>query len=126
MLAKVQAIRSQGGDVSVSFGGYNGNDLGHACSDAQSLAAAYQIVIDKYDLTNVDFDVEGDDLGDVAGETRRFEALKILRQKAQEKARDLTITLTLPCTTVGLSDLGKSEIQRAVDLGLNIDLYKIM
>lgn len=126
VLAKVQDIRSQGGDVSVSFGGYNGNDLGHACPDAQSLADAYQIVIDKYDLTNVDFDVEGDDLGDVQGETKRFEALKIIRQRAQEKARDLTITLTLPCTTVGLSDLGKSEIQRAVDLGLNIDLYKIM
>lgn len=122
MLAKVQAIRAQGGDVSVSFGGYNGNDLGHACPDAQSLADAYQIVIDKYDLTNVDFDVEGDDLGDVAGETKRFEALKILRQRG----RELTITLTLPCTTVGLSDLGKAEIQRAVDAGLKIDLYKIM
>ncbi|WP_020672910.1 chitinase [Amycolatopsis nigrescens] len=120
--AKVAKVRQAGGDVSVSFGGYNGRELGAACSDASSLAAAYQLVIDKYALTHIDLDIEGDDLGDVAGETRRFQAVKTLKQKNP----NLHVSLTLPATTVGLSDLGKAEIQRAKDVGAQIDLYKIM
>ncbi|WP_370947324.1 cellulose binding domain-containing protein [Amycolatopsis sp. cg5] len=120
--AKVTKIRQSGGDVSVSFGGYNGLELGAACGDATSLAAAYQKVIDKYALTHVDFDIEGDDLGDVAAENRRFQAIKTLKQRNP----NLHVSLTLPVTTVGLSDLGKAEIGRAKDNGAVIDLYKIM
>ena len=120
--AKVSTIRASGGDVSVSFGGYNGLELGKACGDAASLASAYQSVITKYSLTHIDFDIEGDDLGDVDGETKRFQAIKTLKQNNP----GLHVSLTLPTTTVGLSDLGKAEIQRAKDNGAVIDLYKIM
>ncbi|MFD9894056.1 cellulose binding domain-containing protein [Amycolatopsis sp. NPDC059027] len=119
---KVAQIRQAGGDVSVSFGGYNGRELGAACGDAASLANAYQQVITKYSLTHIDLDIEGDDLGDVAGETKRFQAVKTLKARNP----DLHVTLTLPTTTVGLSGLGKDEIQRARDIGAQIDLYKIM
>ncbi|MEV5709152.1 cellulose binding domain-containing protein [Actinoallomurus sp. NPDC052274] len=124
--AQVDAVRAAGGDVAVSFGGYNGLELGAACSDAASLAQAYQQVIDKYALTHVDFDIEGDDLGDVAGETRRFQAIKILKQNAAAAGRTLQVSLTMPVTTVGLSDLDKAEIQRAKDNGADIDLYAVM
>jgi hypothetical protein len=120
--AKIDAIRAAGGDVSISFGGYNGLELGAACGDSASLANAYQAVIDKYRLRFVDFDIEGDDLGDVAGETKRFEAIKTLKQRDS----GLHVSLTLPVTTVGLSDLGKAEIQRAQDIGADIDLFKVM
>ena len=126
VLNKVKQIRAAGGDVSVSFGGYNGNALGHACSDLNSLVNAYQAVIDKYSLTNIDFDVENGNLGDVTGENKRFQAIKILKQKAKAKGRELFVTLTLPSTTVGLSELGRSEIKRGVDDGAQIDLYKVM
>ena len=126
VLAKVKTIRANGGDVSVSFGGYNGIDLGHACGDVNSLANAIQIVIDKYSLTNVDFDVEHDNLGNVPEEIRRFQAIKLLRQKAKANGKQLFVTLTLPSTTVGLSDLGKGEIGRGIESGANVDLYKIM
>ncbi|GAB2647290.1 chitinase [Saccharopolyspora gloriosae] len=119
---KADAVRAAGGDLSVSFGGYNGIDLGAACPDSASLADAYQQVIDKYGLTHIDLDVEGDDLGDVPGETKRFEAIKSLKQNNP----DLHVTLTLPTTTVGLNDAGKAEIQRAKDIGAEIDLYKVM
>ncbi|GAA4614166.1 hypothetical protein GCM10023195_61750 [Actinoallomurus liliacearum] len=124
--AQVDAVRAAGGDVAVSFGGYNGLELGAACSDAASLAQAYQQVIDKYALTHVDFDIEGDDLGDAAGETRRFQAIKILKQNAAAAGRALQVSLTMPVTTVGLSDLDKAEIQRAKDNGADIDLYAVM
>ncbi len=120
--AKVRTIRQAGGDVSVSFGGYNGLELGKACGDVTSLANAYQAVIDKYSLTHIDLDIEGDDLGDVPNETKRFQAIKTLKQRNP----NLHVSLTLPTTTVGLSDLGKAEIQRAKDNGVVIDLYKIM
>ncbi|MCA1187943.1 MULTISPECIES: chitinase [unclassified Saccharopolyspora] len=120
--AKADAVRAAGGDLSVSFGGYNGIELGAACADSAALADAYQQVIDKYELTHIDLDVEGDDLGDVAGETKRFEAIKTLKERNPE----LHVTLTLPMTTVGLNEAGKAEIQRAKDIGAEIDLFKIM
>lgn len=120
--AKVDAVRQAGGDVSVSFGGYNGIELGAACPDAAALADAYQQVIDKYGLTHIDLDIEGDDLGDVPGETKRFAAVKTLKQRNP----DLHVTLTLPMTSVGLNEAGKAEIQRAKDMGAEIDLFKIM
>ncbi|CAG2177681.1 unnamed protein product [Oppiella nova] len=126
VLGKVKQIRASGGDVSVSFGGYNGVELGHVCGDVNALVNAYQTVIDKYSLTNVDFDIEGDDLGDVQGETLRAKAIKVLKDNAKAKGKDLFVTLTLPSTTVGLSELGKAEIKRTLDLGAHIDLYKIM
>lgn len=120
--AKADAVRAAGGNISVSFGGYNGIELATACADATALADAYQQVIDKYELTHIDLDIEGDDLGDVAGETKRFEAIKTLK----ERNPDLHVTLTLPMTTVGLNEAGKAEIQRAKDMGAEIDLFKIM
>ena len=51
------------------------------------------------------------------------------RRKRNSKAagKELHVTLTLPCTTVGLSLLGKDEIKRAIAVQPDlIDLYKIM
>ncbi len=124
----MHAIRAAGGDVSISFGGYIGVELGHSkgCPDVNSLVNAYQSVIDKYELTNIDFDIEGDDLGDITGENHRFKAIKILKDRAKSKRKQLFISLTLPTTTVGLSDLSRAEIKRAIDDGVVIDLYKAM
>jgi chitinase len=97
-----------------------------ACSDVNSLTEAYQMVIDKYSLTNIDLDIEGDDLGDIPAEHRRFQAVKTLKERAKAKGKDLFVTLTLPATTVGLSDLARDEIRRAVTDGVVIDLYKVM
>ena len=127
VLEMVKKVRSHGGDISISFGGYNGVEMGHVCHSPEALAKAYQIVIDKYELTHVDFDIEGDDLGPSDEESRRFQAIKILKRNAAAAGRELYVTLTLPCTTVGLSDLGKAEIKRGIDIQQNlIDLYKIM
>lgn len=123
----VKKIRSHGGDLSISVGGYNGVELGMACKSPEALAAAYQIVIDKYELTHIDFDIEGDDLGAAEEENRRFEAIQILKKTAAGKGKQLHVTLTMPCTTIGLSGLGQDEIKRAIAIQPDlIDLYKIM
>lgn len=123
----VAKIRSHGGDLSVSVGGYNGVELGRACKSVEALAAAYQTIIDKYQLTHMDFDIEGDDLGVADEEIRRFQAIQILKENAAAKGRPLHVTLTLPVTSIGLSDQGKSEIKRAIAVQRDlIDQYKIM
>jgi hypothetical protein len=119
--ALVSAIRKAGGDAGVSFGGYNGTELGQDCSDATTLAAAYQSVITKYSLTHVDFDIENTALGDTANELKRAQAIKIL----ENEDPSLKVSLTIPMTTVGLPDTGKGEIQQAISAGARIDVFGI-
>ncbi|HEX4064071.1 MAG TPA: carbohydrate binding domain-containing protein [Streptosporangiaceae bacterium] len=119
--ALVAAIREAGGDAGVSFGGYNGTELGQDCGSASTLAAAYQSVITKYSLTHVDFDIENTALGDTANELKRFQAIKIL----ENEDPDLTVSLTIPMTTVGLPGTGTGEIQQAIAAGARIDVFGI-
>jgi hypothetical protein len=74
----INAIRSAGGDVVVSFGGASGNKLGNACKDEKALAAAYQKVIDTYKLKAIDIDLEA---GEVSQSNKVLKALKIVKQK---------------------------------------------
>jgi hypothetical protein len=118
--AVVTAVRAAGGDVSVSFGGFNGVELGATCGSASALAAAYQQVITKYRLTRIDLDYEGDDLD--VNMAVRFGAIRLLQQANPA----LVVTLTIPATTVGLPDVGRDEIRQAIAAGARIDLVNFM
>jgi hypothetical protein len=120
----VNAVRAVGGDVAVSFGGYNGNELGASCGGAAGLASAYQAVIAKYNLTRIDLDYEGDDLD--ANTAVRFGAIRILEDNARAAGRQLHVSLTIPMTTVGLPDTGKDEIRAAIAAGAGFDIVNIM
>ncbi|MEN3304190.1 MAG: hypothetical protein V7603_392 [Micromonosporaceae bacterium] len=120
----VAAVRAAGGDVAVSFGGYNGNELGASCGGAASLAGAYQAVISRYNLTRIDLDYEGDDLD--ANTAVRFGAIKVLEDNARAAGRQLHVSLTIPMTTVGLPDVGKDEIRAAIAAGASFDIINIM
>jgi hypothetical protein len=120
----VNAIRAAGGDAAVSFGGYNGAELGAGCGGASGLASAYQAVINKYQLTRIDLDYEGDDLN--ANTAVRFGAIKMLQDSARAAGRQLHVTLTVPMTTVGFPDTGRAEIQAAQAAGATFDLINIM
>ncbi|HEY7198965.1 MAG TPA: carbohydrate binding domain-containing protein [Candidatus Dormibacteraeota bacterium] len=122
----IGAVRQAGGDVGVSFGGFNGTELGLACGDAASLAGAYQAVIDRYGLDYLDFDIEGGAFGDVSSETRRFQAIETLEQTAASRGRQLTVALTIPVSTVGLTFNGTDEIKAAIGTGVRIDVFNIM
>ena len=119
--ALISAIRAAGGDAGVSFGGYNGTELGQDCSSASALASAYQSVITKYQLTHVDFDIENTALGDTSNELKRFQAIAIL----EKEDPSLTVSLTIPMTSVGLPGTGTGEIQQAIAAGARIDVFGI-
>ncbi len=119
--ALVSAIRAAGGDAGVSFGGYNGTELGQSCGSASALASAYQSVISKYQLTHVDFDIENTALGDSGNELKRAQAIAILEKQDPK----LTVSLTIPMTSIGLPGNGTGEIQQAIAAGARIDVFGI-
>lgn len=120
VLADVNAVRAAGGDVAVSFGGYNGTELGTTCGSASALAAAYQQVITKYKLTRADFDYENGALD--SNTAVRFGAIKIL--EADDPS--LKVSLTIPMTTVGFPGTGTDEIRQAIAAGARLDVINIM
>jgi hypothetical protein len=118
--ADINAIRAAGGDVAVSFGGFNGTELGTTCGSATALAAAYQQVITKYNLTRVDFDYENGALD--TNTAVRFGAIAILERNNPK----LIVSLTIPMTTVGFPGTGTDEIRGAVAAGARLDIINAM
>ncbi|HEV2374229.1 MAG TPA: chitinase [Streptosporangiaceae bacterium] len=116
------AIRRAGGDVGVSFGGWNGTELAQTCRGPRSLAAAYQKVVTTYQVTHLDFSIEHTALGDTATELKRSRALAIL----QKKNPGLTVSLTTPVGTAGLSSRVTGEVQQAVKARTQVAVFNLM
>lgn len=114
--------------VTVSFGGQNGTELASACSDVDSLADAYQQVIDRYHITSLDFDIENKNLdGYSETATRRAQAVAklIANEKAKNKGKDdtshdLIISLTLPADAKGLTMQGMQTVNAFLDAGVTL------
>jgi hypothetical protein len=119
---KINDLRAAGGDVRVSFGGANGVDLAQACSSAADLAAAYKKVVDTFDLTKVDFDVEGAAIADKAANDRRAEAIATLRKQVS----GLEVSLTLPVLPSGLTQDGVNVVSGAEAKGVEVSAVNIM
>ncbi|MCP3967327.1 MAG: hypothetical protein GY750_08690 [Lentisphaerae bacterium] len=118
----INFIRSEGGDVIVSFGGANGIPLASAIKDPQELADTYQKVIDAYKLTWVDFDIEGTWVADSKSIANRNAALKILQANNPE----LKVAFCLPVLPSGLTPDGVNVLQNAKDHNVRIDCVNIM
>ena len=61
---RIAQLRSAGGDVMVSFGGQANDELAVACTDTGDLTGAYRDVVERYDLTVIDLDIEGAAIAD--------------------------------------------------------------
>lgn len=119
---QIPDLRKAGGDVRISFGGANGNELALGCQSADQLAAAYQKVIDQFKVTKLDFDVEGGALTNTAANTRRAQAAKAL----QAKNSGLEISYTLPVLPTGLTTDGVNAVKNAKDNGVKISAVNVM
>ncbi|MFD4523223.1 cellulose binding domain-containing protein [Streptomyces sp. NPDC058470] len=120
--AQIGALRAKGGDVRVSFGGASGSELATACSSADALVTAYNKVVDVYDLTKVDFDVEGGALPNTAANTIRAKAIAQLQQQHPS----LDVSFTLPVMPEGLTQDGVNLLSNAQANGVSIDTVNIM
>lgn len=119
---QIQAIRSRGGDVIVSFGGEAGTELAITETNATALKAKYQSVIDRYKLTWLDFDIEGKSLSETDANKRRNAVLARL----QVKNPGLIVSYTLPVDPNGISDESQNLLADAKARGLKIYCANVM
>lgn len=118
----INAIQAAGGDVTPSIGGWSGNKLGEACSNAEDLASAYQQVIDAYGLQSIDIDIEASEFESAEVRQRVIDALKII----QDNNSGIRIYVTFGTTTQGPSETGKDLINKGAEAGLDVDAWTVM
>jgi chitinase len=120
--AVINEVRSDGGDVIVSAGGYNGTKLGQVCGTAAATAAAYQQVINTYGLHAMDFDLEEPEIENSAAIANELGAAQIL----QRNNPGLFISVTIPSVATGANYFGQQLLDEAKTLGFTPDNYTIM
>ncbi|MCT9104735.1 cellulose binding domain-containing protein [Streptomyces mirabilis] len=120
--SQIGALRAKGGDVRVSFGGASGSELATTCSSVDALAAAYGKAVDAYNLTKVDFDVEGGALPNTTANTNRAKAIA----KLQQQHPNLDVSFTLPVMPEGLTQDGVNLVSDAKSNGVKISAVNIM
>jgi chitinase len=123
---RVSALRAAGGDVSVSFGGQDGSELALACDSSTELAAVYAAVIDRYNLAEADFDIEGGALTDTVSNTRRAKAIAQLQKEATAEGRTPAVSFTLPAMPDGLTGDAVAFLKNAEANGVDISAVNIM
>jgi chitinase len=120
--AVINSIRGNGGDVSVSIGGYGGTKLGQTCGTPQATAAAYQQVVTKYALKAIDFDLEEPEYENTAAIHNEIGAAKILQQNNP----GLYVSITTAGTAAGTGWFGTQMLLEAKASGFTPANYSIM
>ncbi|MEV0202902.1 carbohydrate-binding protein [Nonomuraea sp. NPDC050691] len=119
----ISAIKSAGGSVQISFGGWQGNKLGPNCSTPQAFAGAVQQVINAVGPAVVDFDIENtDEFENYTVQDRILNGLKIVKQNNP----NVKVVVTFGTTKTGPNAHGIRLINQAKALGVPIDNYTIM
>ncbi len=129
-LSDIASLRSLGGDVIPSFGGWSadqgGTEIGDSCKDPATIASAYEQVVTSYGVTRLDMDIEGRSLTRTAGIDRRNKAIKLLQDWAAAHGHTVQIQYTLPTSANGLEPSGLAVLQNAVANGVRIDVVNPM
>ena len=123
---EIGAVRALGGDVAASFGGAAGQELAQVVTNITTLANDYQMVISAYNLTRIDFDIEGAAGADHSSIDRRSKAIAMVEQTAAASGRSLQVWFTLPVLPTGLTADGLYVLQSALANGVKIGGVNIM
>lgn len=111
------------GNVSISFGGATGPDLGIVISNVSLLAEKIQSVIDITNPECIDFDVEGSAVSNVVSVQNRNSAIKIIQDTNPKTNVSYTIT-SYP--NFGVDSSTAYIITDAVSKGINISKINLM
>ncbi|RYV50393.1 chitinase [Pengzhenrongella frigida] len=117
---RMSQLRLTGGDARVSFGGQRGDELAIRCTSPTALSRAYEAVVDRYELTSIDLDIEGAALDDTAGAERRAVAIKDVQDRAADDGRSLAVWLTLPVAPTGLTGPGEAVVAGMLSAGVEL------
>lgn len=109
-------IQTQRSDrsVTISLGGQKGDELATTCTRADLLVDAYRSLLTRYNVTSLDFDIEGNNFSPDAL-NRRAQAVAELTRTSK---KPLTISLTLPADSHGLTRQGLAQINAFLDAGI--------
>ena len=119
---RIARLRERGGDITVSFGGALNQELARTCTDEADLVAAYQSVIDRYQVERLDFDIEGEALSDLDANRRRGSALATLAAANP----DLQLWLTVPVSTAGLTQEAVDLVDTTLAAGVKLSGVNVM
>ena len=129
-LSDIASLRALGGEVIPSFGGWSadqgGTEIADSCKDVNTIAAAYEDVITRYDVSRLDMDVEGRSLNRTDGIDQRNKALKLVQDWAAAQGRPFQVSYTLPTSASGLEASGLAILQNALANGTHVDVVNIM
>jgi hypothetical protein len=128
--SQVSALQSEGGDVSISFGGYtvdtDGTDLGAQCSSAAAMAAQVESVVTTFTVNHLDFDIESSEQSNPADLALTAQALSQVRSWASGNGIQLTIAYTIPVLPTGLTSQGEGVLTTALANGFTPNIVNIM
>jgi chitinase len=122
---RITRLRQRGGDLIVSFGGMANDELARRCTD-DGLHDAYAEVIRRYELSTVDFDVEGAALEDDAANERRARTVKRLQEEARAAKKNLAVWLTLPVSPQGMTDGALGVVASMLAAGVDVAGVNLM
>ena len=122
---RIARVRERGGDVVISFGGVANSELAVACTEQAALMSAYRSVVDRYEASMIDLDIEGAAIGDAAANARRAAAIGALQKEAPSD-RPLQVWLTLPVTPAGLTPGGVGVVDGMLGAGVNLAGVNLM
>ena len=123
---RIQQTQALGDQVIASFGGKIGPEPAVSCSDPAQLAASYQSVVSRYNLSTIDLDIEGSASLNSTVNARRAVAIATV-QKAQAKAgRGLAVWLTLAVTPSGLLPDSLAVVREMMSAGVTISGVNVM
>ena len=128
--SQVSALQAEGGDVTISFGGYtvdtDNTDLGAQCSSAGAMAAQVESVVTTFNVSHLDFDIESNEQYNSADLALTAQALDQVRSWASGSGRQLSIIYTVPVLPTGLTSAGESILQTALANGFTPNVVNIM
>ena len=120
--SQINAVKSAGGNVIISFGGAGSKELAETCTSVSSLTAAYQKVVSTYGVTRLDFDIEGGTLSNGNANTRRDQALAALQAANPSVQVDFTVAVDPD----GMESDVTTLLKNAKSAGVNTSVVNLM
>lgn len=116
---RLARLRMLGGSAMVSFGGQANSDLALGCEHHDELTRAYEDVVDRYELSTIDMDIEGELLKNEQAVQRQARAIAEV-QRTQASQDGLDVWLTLPVADDGLTFEGLQAVRSYLAAGVSI------
>jgi hypothetical protein len=118
----VADARAAGAEPIISFGGQGSAELASTCGSATALTRAYAGVARRFDVTRLDFDIEGHDLSQTSANNHRFRAIRRL----QVAHPAWSFSLTVPVGQRGLPANVRTLLAEARAAHVRLPLLNIM